>query len=207
MGGGGMRYTMHIHQNHLVEPINIINQQNNTMKISLFLVLAGVSFALCDCQQQNEPVAPIAPAPIKVVVEKNEITPVTNSGGLAPASVAGKTIVFNYSSAKEKIQEGDDSPQTINGVCNMVPAIPSLTFGSGNRYYEKFSKSQDDYGYHKEAKYTKVSNTTAKIHFSSDVNEFDYVLTFTSPTSGVATRTWSQGDYNAKATGITFTIN
>lgn len=169
------------------------------MKKTLFLILAGGFFAICNCHG--------AVASSAKTTSPNVAPPIKSEVASAPSSVAGKTIVFNYSNAKEKIQEGDYSRQTINGVCDIVPAIPSLTFGSGNRYYEKFSKSKDYYGYHKEAKYTKISNITAKIHFSSDVNEFDYVLTFTSPTSGVATRTWSQGDYNAKATGITFTIN
>lgn len=62
------------------------------MKTTLFLVLAGGSFALCNCQQQNEPVAPTTEATAPIVV--TPVKTVDMSGGLAPESIVGTYITL-----------------------------------------------------------------------------------------------------------------
>ena len=156
------------------------------MKKTIFLVLVGASFALCNCQQQTTPAtieAPVAPPPIKVTAEKNEITPVTIGGALAPSSLNGKTIVFNFSNAMIRHGNLDD----FGAPSKYTSAPKSISIGGKN-------------------KYSKTGSNTAKIELDDPMAYVGYDLKFTSANSGTATHTTSSGDYTDKVTGITFTI-
>lgn len=162
------------------------------MKTSLFLVFAGTAFALCNCQQQTTPTtteAPVAPAPIKVVAEKNEITPVTIGGGLAPSSVKGKTFVFKFSDGTSPIE------------CSFTDSV--RIDKKGRTVVKDFEGWDCEF-------YTKTSSTTAEVeNRGSDGGEL-YILTFNTPTSGTAIRKYLDVDYKPEKginkVGITFTI-
>ena len=164
------------------------------MKKTIFLVLVGASFALCNCQQQTTPAtieAPVAPPPIKVTAEKNEITPVTIGGGLAPSSVKGKTIVFKFPDGTSPVE------------CHFT-SINHVRIDKKGRTVIKDIDGMDS------GLYTKTSSTTAEVeNRGSDGGEL-YILTFNTPTSGTAIRKYLDVDYKPEKeinkVGITFTI-
>lgn len=62
------------------------------MKTTLFLVLAGISFALCNCQQQQTQ----TPTSVETSTAPIVVTPMKSnadiSGGIAPESIVGTDI-------------------------------------------------------------------------------------------------------------------
>lgn len=153
------------------------------MKKTLFLALLSVPLILTACAKNKAASATrtAVAATSRAVVE-------------APATLTGKTIVFNYSNAKEKSY-------------TVIPGIGTKEDGNWHAVEEPFASIKVN-GVNK--KYTKVNSTTGKLidegNDEDRLGDYDYTLTFTSPTSGTAVREWEYSEGYRKAIGIIFTI-
>ena len=153
------------------------------MKKTLHLALLSVPLVLTVCAKNKTPAATstvVTTAP-QAVVE-------------APATLTGKTVVFDYSNAKERtIISGPPGtgPERVSGWHAVENPCYSVKINGTNK------------------KYNKVNSNTGKLiseNFDSIEDEYECVLTFTSPTSGTAVRKWAFSETQREAIGITFTI-
>ena len=152
------------------------------MKKTLFLALLSMSFVLTACAENKATAA-----------TSTAVTTASQAVVEAPATLAGKTVVFDYSNAKERtIISGPpgSGPDEVSGWKAVENPCYSVKINGVNM------------------KYNKVNSNTGKLisENASFEDDYEYILTFTSPTSGTAVRKWAFSETQREAICITFTI-
>ena len=176
------------------------------MKATLSLAALGLaSLALCNCQQQNEPVAPATEATAPIVV-----TPMKSEIPAARSNMAGKTITFDYANATAQNMDVSDEGTVTPASVSDFHAVPSIKFSNGNvkKYKVPSNVGFQKGGFHiLSHSYSKKSATTAEIVEETNQDECcSYELTFTSANSGTAKYRCSFDTAENTISGINFTI-
>ena len=178
----------------------------HAMKKTLFLALLTVPLVLSACAKNKgttTSATPVTAAP-QAVTE-------------APVSIAGKTLTISFQGAISRYWEaGEQTSWHPVGWSKwssdiVTPEPITITFNNGNSHSKIVKDNSGRVTFNTSATYTKASSKTALVKYShndmvTDGSFSDYVLTFTSPSSGTVTWKGHEGDSEDEGKNATFII-
>lgn len=166
------------------------------MKKTLFLALLSIPLVFTACAKNKTPAA-----------TSTVITTASQAVVEAPANVKGKTIVFDYTNAKERSKDTNTNKwggwtASNEGINKFEYFTDLASTRIDNKGRTVVSGCEGDYVF-----YTKTSSSTAKVQLHGSTGGLTYTLKFLTPTTGVATMLSTECEVDSsEAINIAFSI-
>ena len=177
------------------------------MKKTLFLALLSVPLVLSACAKNKAAAA-----------TRTTVATASQAAIEAPASVAGKTLTISFQGSLYRDSECGEPwsawhPAGWSKWSSdiVTPAPITITFNNGNIHSKIVKDNSGHVTFNTSATYAKSSSKTALVKYThndmvADGVFSDYVLTFTSPSSGTVTWKGHEGDSEDEGKNATFII-